>query len=157
MNNVKIKRKGESLMKRILVLVCLVLFLGSFVSAEYAAADRFVNNGNGTVTDTQTGLMWADKDNGREINWYNAKSYCDEYSGGGKSGWRMPTIDELQQLYNSGAYGSAIKRTGYGFIWSSETSGSRAAYFSFYDGNRRWAFQSGGKDGFRALPVRSGN
>ena len=40
-------------MKRILVLVFLVLFLGSFVSAEYAAADRFVNNKNGTVTDSR--------------------------------------------------------------------------------------------------------
>ena len=67
-------------MKRILVLVFLVLFLGSFVSAEYAAADRFVNNKNGTVTDTQTGLMWADHDNGSNINWYAAKGYCKGYS-----------------------------------------------------------------------------
>lgn len=47
MKNEKIKRKGESLMKRILVFVCMVLFLGSFVFAEYAAAARFVNNSNG--------------------------------------------------------------------------------------------------------------
>ena len=142
-------------MKRILVLVFMLLFLGSFVSAEYAAAvDRFVNNKDGTVTDTQTGLMWADKDNGSKIQWGNAKSYCEGYIGGGKSGWRMPTIEELGQLHNSGAYGSVIGKTGYG-VWSSETRGSAAAYFNFDSGSRVWDPQSF-SDGPRALPVRSG-
>jgi len=140
-------------MKRILVLVFMLLFLGSFVSAEYAtAADRFVNNKDGTVTDTQTGLMWADHDNGSPVTWYIAKNYCEGYSGGGKSGWRMPTIDELRQLYNSGAYGSVIRKTGES-VCASETKGSECAYFNFYRGYSNWysvwyAFQ--------ALPVRSG-
>lgn len=145
-------------MKRILVFVCMVLFLVSFVSADYAAAaDRFVNNNNGTVTDTQTGLMWADHDNGANINWPNAKIYCEGYSGGGKSGWRMPTIDELRQLYSSGAYGSVIQRSKIGHlcIWSSETSGSDAATLDFGSGNRFIDPQSIYFD-HRALPVRSG-
>ncbi len=140
-------------MKKILVLVCMVLFLGSFFSADDAAADRFVNNKNGTVTDTQTGLMWADHDNGSEVNWFTAKSYCEGYSGGGKSGWRMPTTDELGQLRNSGAYGSVIKKTAE-YVWASETRGSEAAGFDFVDGCRYWVRQSG--DDPRALPVRSG-
>ena len=54
-------------MKRILVVVCVVLFLASLISVDCAtAADRFVNNNNGTITDTQTGLMWTDKDNGSD-------------------------------------------------------------------------------------------
>jgi hypothetical protein len=142
------------MMKRILVLVCMVLFLGTFVSAEYAAAERFVNNKDGTVTDTQTGLMWANKDNGSDINWNNAKSYCERYSGGGKSGWRMPTIAELGQLRKSGAYGSVIQKTG-PFVWSSETQGSAAAYFYFDLGERDWDRQSYDET-IRALPVRSG-
>ena len=141
-------------MKRILVLVFVVLFLGTLVSAEYAAAARFVNNKDGTVTDTKTDLMWADKDNGGDINWVNAKSYCEGYNGGGKSGWRMPTMEELLQLYNSSAYGSLIKRTG-SYVWSSETSGSEAASIFFYSGNRSWDHQSSGSNN-RALPVRSG-
>ncbi len=142
-------------MKRILVLVCLVLFLGSFVSAEYAAAARFVNNGDGTVTDTQTRLMWADRDNGSNINWYQAKSYCEGYSGGGKSGWRMPTTDELRTLYNSYAYGPVIRKTGLA-VWSSETRNSETGIFNFYNGYQLWYPQSG-DNGVRALPVRSGN
>ena len=53
-------------MKKILVFVCLVVFLVTFVSAA-TAADRFVKNNDGTVTDTETNLMWAAKDNGSDI------------------------------------------------------------------------------------------
>ena len=142
-------------MKRILVFVFLVFFLGTFVSAEYAAAaDRFVNNKDGTVTDTQTGLMWADSDNGSDVNWYTAESYCKGYSGGGKSGWRMPAIAELAQLYNSNAYISVIKKTGW-LVWASETRDSEAAYFTFFYGHRTWGNQSYVFEGSRALPVRS--
>ncbi len=33
---------------------------------------RFVAYANGTVKDTKTGLMWASKDNGKDINWKDA-------------------------------------------------------------------------------------
>jgi len=83
------------------------------------------------VTDTQTGLMWADHDNGSDITWFSGKSYCEGYSGSGKSGWRMPTIDELRTLYTSGAYGSIIQKTySYARVWSSETRGSGAGLTS---------------------------
>ena len=122
-----------------------------------AQAARFVNNGNGTVTDTQTGLMWPDQDNGSPINWYNAKSYCEGYSGGGKSGWRMPTLHELRPLYESGAYGSVIKKTGAGYIWSSDAPGSACGGFVFLWGIWIWTKHSYDDDRGRALPVRSGN
>ncbi len=107
-------------MKKILLVGCMVLFLATFVSVEHATADRYVNNNDGTVTDTQTGLMWADHDNGLNINWFSAKSYCEGYSGGGKSGWRMPTVDELWNLYANGANRSMITFTEQ-YVWSSET------------------------------------
>lgn len=43
------------------------------------AAERFADNKNGTVTYTQTGLIWATQDNESDINWYSAKSYCEGY------------------------------------------------------------------------------
>ena len=152
---------GRNFGKWIGIAVMAAMFcVAGLVMTGDAQADRFVNNGNGTVTDTQTGLMWADKDNGANINWPNAKIYCEGYSGSGKSGWRMPTIPELQQLYSSGAYGTVITKTGYGNIWSSETrlflGRSEAAIFFFTYGDRNWIRQS--YDGStRALPVRSGN
>jgi hypothetical protein len=65
-----------------------------------------------TYTDPRTGLMWAREDNGREINWEEAKSYCENYSVGGVTGWRMPTQGELAALYASGDHKGKIKLTG---------------------------------------------
>ena len=145
-------------MKKILVVVCMVLFLGSIVSVEYAAADRIVKNNDGTVTDTDTGLMWADKDNGSNINWFSAKSYCEGYSGGGKSGWRMPTVDELWNLYINKANRSMITFTEQ-YVWASETRLTKfvtvAAYIDFRFGKVVEYSQSLNVD-HRALPVRSG-
>ena len=146
-------------MKKILVVVWMVLFLATFVSVERAtAADRFVNNNDGTVTDTQTGLMWADHDNGSNINWFSAKSYCEGYSGGGKSGWRMPTVDELWNLYTNKANRSMITFTEQ-YVWASETRLTKfvtvAAYIDFRFGKVGEYSQSLNVD-HRALPVRSG-
>ena len=55
---------------------------------------------NGTVKDAKTGLMWAAKDNGRDVTWQEAKEYCEKYRGGGYTDWRMPTQDELAGLYD---------------------------------------------------------
>lgn len=73
-----------------------------FVSAskETRRDSRFIAYDDGTVLDTKTNLMWAAKDNGSNINWTNAKSYCENYRGGGYTDWRMPTQDELAVLYD---------------------------------------------------------
>ncbi len=137
----------------IVLMAAATFCVSGLVMSGEAQAARLVNNNDGTVTDTQTGLMWADHDNGSNINWSNAKNYCEGYNGGGKSGWRLPTLDELRSL-NSSAYGSVIKRTGFWF-WASETKGSYAASYGFGYGARYWTHQSTNSD-YRALPVRSG-
>jgi hypothetical protein len=68
---------------------------------EISRDGRFIAYDNGTVLDTSTNLMWAAKDNGRDVNWSDAKSYCENYRGGGYSDWRMPTLEELAGLYDS--------------------------------------------------------
>lgn len=62
---------------------------------------RFIAYSDGTVLDTKTNLMWAAKDNGSNINWQNAKSYCENYRGGSYNDWRMPTQEELAGLYDA--------------------------------------------------------
>jgi len=69
---------------------------------EIGKDGRFIAYDDGTVLDTRTNLMWADKDNSSDINWQGAKSYCENYRGGGYSDWRMPTQDELAGLYDEG-------------------------------------------------------
>jgi hypothetical protein len=125
----------------------------------------FITYDDRTVLDTGTGLMWAAKDNGADINWQKAKSYCENYRGGGYADWRMPTLDELAGLYDkSETYSSGrgnevhltklIRLTG-SAPWASETSGSEAAGFDFHNGTRGWSITSYSAY-FRALPVRSG-
>jgi len=131
---------------------------------EIGKEGRFIAYDNGTVLDISTNLMWAANDNGNNINWADAKSYCENYRGGGYKDWRMPTQSELARLFGRAKdYKSdcghtvnspeLILLTCIG-VWASETRGSDAAYFNFSVGNRDWYRQS--VDGiFRALPVRS--
>jgi hypothetical protein len=39
--------------------------------------------------------------NGYKINWYDAKSYCENYRSGGYTDLRMPTLDELAGFYDA--------------------------------------------------------
>lgn len=135
---------------------------------EIARDGRFIAYDNGTVKDTRTGLMWAAKDNGKNITWYNAKRYCEDYRGGGYSDWRMPTQDELASLYDKnkknrhGYYVTSLIDISGSCPWASETRNfdgekrSYAARFAFHTGYRDWYAQYGPYDS-RALPVRSGN
>jgi hypothetical protein len=49
----------------------------------------FIVNGNGTVTDTITTLLWQQKDGG-EMTIENATLYCDTLTLGGFTDWRLP-------------------------------------------------------------------
>ncbi len=53
-------------------------------------------------TDTQTNLMWAGKDNGSDVTRQQAMDYCRDLTLAGHHDWRLPTIDELQTLYDPG-------------------------------------------------------
>ena len=72
---------------------------GLFLSGT-AFADRCVDNGDGTVTDNGTGLMWQ-KATAGPMNWNDARSYASGLSLGGHSGWGLPNRDELSGLYHS--------------------------------------------------------
>jgi len=129
---------------------------------EIKRADHFIAYDNGTVLDTHTGLMWAATDNGKNINWYDAGSYCRNYRKGGYTDWRLPNHDEITSLYTQSRknkYGYHVKElinVSSDNIWVSDTSNSGAggAYFTFTVGRKRWDTQSDSV-GYRALPVRS--
>jgi hypothetical protein len=50
--------------------------------------------------DPSTGLMWAAKDNGKEVNWHKAIKYCRNLRLAGYSDWRLATLAELGAIYN---------------------------------------------------------
>ncbi len=68
--------------------------------ADYAIhVPAFTDNGNGTVTDTNTGLMWQKTDNG-ESTWEYAVTNARNVAVGGYSDWRLPTPAELFSMLN---------------------------------------------------------
>lgn len=61
---------------------------------------RFVDNGDGTITDNYFGLMWEKEASGN-MNWDEAVEYCrDVADAGGKKNWRLPTFLEFQNILN---------------------------------------------------------
>ncbi|MCJ2165257.1 MULTISPECIES: DUF1566 domain-containing protein [unclassified Pseudodesulfovibrio] len=79
------------------VCVCTVVFLAC---AGSVYAETFVDNGDDTVTDTLSGLMWSKNGSpGGYVQWTDAVAIASSGSFGGKSGWRMPTKSELLELY----------------------------------------------------------
>lgn len=50
--------------------------------------------------DDSTGLMWAVDDNGADSGWNQARNYCESLSLEGHTDWRLPTLDELKNLYD---------------------------------------------------------
>ncbi len=79
---------------------------------------RFVDNGDGTVTDSCTGLMWqketADVNrDGRStgddsIDWRGALDYSEGLRFAGYSDWRLPNVRELSSIVDYGRDGPAI-------------------------------------------------
>jgi hypothetical protein len=58
----------------------------------------FTDNGNGTVSDNATGLMWQQNDDGNTYDWENALSYAENLSLAEHDDWRLPTAKELQSI-----------------------------------------------------------
>ncbi len=58
----------------------------------------FVDNGDGTITDRATGLMWMKRDSGRTMNWQQALKYAENLEYAGHSDWRLPNVKELQSI-----------------------------------------------------------
>ncbi|TXR53891.1 DUF1566 domain-containing protein [Reinekea thalattae] len=58
----------------------------------------YVDNGDETVTDQSTGLMWAKNDSGETMDWVEALEYAENSELAGYSDWRLPNSKELQSL-----------------------------------------------------------
>lgn len=135
-------------MKEMVVWAMLVLFgWGGMASAE------MIDNGDGTVTDTETGLMWQQKTAtetdapalgwvaGR-LDWEDALRYCETLSLAGHDDWRLPDRNELQSLVDYAAYLPAIDKTAFpdtlsAVYWSSTSNvvmPNLAWYLHFGDG-----------------------
>ncbi len=57
----------------------------------------YKDNGDGTITDNVTGLMWV-KARGLKVSWDDAAAGAEKCTAGKYNDWRMPTIKELYSL-----------------------------------------------------------
>lgn len=93
---------------------------------------RFTENGDGTVTDGLTGLMWtrnANQENG-PADWQQAVSGAGASTDGGFTDWRLPNRRELESLLDLGKFNPALPSahpfTGVqpSYYWTSSTTAS---------------------------------
>lgn len=60
--------------------------------------NSFVDNGDGTVSDLATGLMWQKADDGIARNWEEALAYAENLNVASNNDWRLPNAKELQSI-----------------------------------------------------------
>jgi hypothetical protein len=61
----------------------------------------YQDNGDGTVTDRATGLMWSKDDNQKGLNWEQALAWAqakNQENYLGHKDWRLPNVREMQSL-----------------------------------------------------------
>ncbi|SLM28552.1 exported hypothetical protein [Desulfamplus magnetovallimortis] len=101
--------------------------------AQYDSSKMaFEDNGDGTVTDLNTGLMWQQRDDGTEKTWQAACDYCDSLGLAGYTDWRIPDRRELFSIVDLGRYNPAID-TDYFFDTKGDVYWSGSTYAVYTD------------------------
>ncbi len=153
------------------ILTIVILGLTLFLLPAWAG-ERFTDNGDGTVTDHERGLMWGKRDNHGDINWIQAErwvKYTFPYTLEKRyDNWRLPTLAELQSILaeerrtdgyetDCGQWVKTIPEIQLtcGWVWTSETSPNAptARVFNF-DNIYHYSVRKAHKRGYRALAVR---
>jgi len=128
---------------------------------QSVSSGSYTDNGDGTITDTSTGLMWQQAT--ISMTWEMALLYCKGLQYGGHMDWRLPTIKELISLVNftnnnpsiiSKYFPNTIINTDY---WSSTTNTDNtdsAWGVSFIYGNYNGSLDKGSI--YYVRPVRGG-
>jgi len=155
--------------KPFLILLCVPFLLG-VAAGPASGEERFVEHGDGTVTDRELGLQWAKTDNQGDIDWKGALRWA-RYTfpltlpEDKREGWRLPTIEELRSLYEAESAGyetdcgqrvhaaSPIELS-CGWVWASERRSITARVFNFQRGYH-YTDRIVHRKAYRALPVRN--
>ncbi|MFH0782969.1 MAG: DUF1566 domain-containing protein [Pseudomonadota bacterium] len=87
--------------------------------------ERMVDNGDGTVTDKKTGLIWQKQNDDIHHSWESALNYCENLVLANESDWRLPNVKELESIADLSKSKPAINpvfpKTFPSWYWSSTT------------------------------------
>lgn len=121
---------------KILFLVTTCIFI-----AGISAAGSLTDNGDGTITDNGTQLIWQ-KEHGGYMVWEDGISYCENLvlPNGSHDDWRLPNIKELVTLYdykpdNVNMFQILFNSAGGNAAYWSSSSRSGAAFLIWPEGN----------------------
>ena len=122
--------------------------------------ERFIDNQDGTITDSTTELVWMQEDAWqKEAKWFTWDEAADlvhdlnNIKLGGFQDWRLPTEEEIQSLYhekasNQDKYGKeihlwpAFPSGGLATVWLKGESGQEGILFDFKNGEFRPMYKS---------------
>ncbi|WP_243545414.1 protein kinase domain-containing protein [Pseudodesulfovibrio tunisiensis] len=98
----------------------------------------FTDNGDGTVTDAISGLIWEKHGSRHPLSWERAEAHCERLNRqkyANRSDWRLPTVDELATLFTGrtepgefcmeSVFDPAKAR-----LWSCDTKAFTAAWYA---------------------------
>lgn len=129
--------------------------------------NAFTDNGDGTVSDAATGLMWY-QDDYHSTDFDDALSYCENDATAGYDDWRLPNVKELHSivdynyapdyngspaidpLFNATSFTNEGGREDWAYYWASTAhltlaaKGNYATYISF---GRALGYYDPNKDG----------
>ena len=124
----------------------------SITPAAAAASSRFVDNGDGTITDTASGLMWSQATLSKKcVTHAQAETICSGLDLAGHTDWRLPSVEELFLLADRSRSLPATDTTAFpdtksDWYWTStpHASDSSDAWFvSFSDGSAYYCLRDG--------------
>jgi len=111
---------------------------------------RFINNGDGTITDMASGLTWAQDAEGAGCfsgdtkTWAEALLWAEGLTFAGQSDWRIPNINELYSIcIKDNAIGAPFIDRDFFTNSKSEFYWSSTAYPLFSSGGLGTNFESG--------------
>ena len=117
---------------------------------------RFIDNGNDTITDNQTGLTWFKKDSrqlmGKWIHLEKAIKFADEKNTenfGGFNDWRVPKLEDIKTIFDKSFSQRDFGNTEIHIpaecapqcadcTWTDTVNGERAMLFSLVKGRSSW-------------------
>ncbi|MBF0525592.1 MAG: DUF1566 domain-containing protein [Deltaproteobacteria bacterium] len=116
-------------------------FYGQDGNYKKGAPLSYKDNGNGTVTDINTGMIWQQSDDGKKHTWSDACEYCKKLKLAGHSDWRIPTVDQLGSIVDFSRLDPAINTIYFkgqsGWFWSgsyNHDDSKGASVVSFFNG-----------------------